>query len=61
MLAMLNDIGVFAANVGNAYLNTPCRDKIWTKSGPEFGSQQGCAMLIVRALYGLKSIGASWR
>ena len=61
MLAMLNDIGVFADNVGNAYLNTPCRDKIWTKSGPEFDSQQEYVMLIVRELYGLKSSGASWR
>ena len=51
MLAELNDIDVLAADIGTAYLNAPCREKIWTKSGPEFGTQQGCVMLIVRALY----------
>ena len=61
MLEALNDLDVFPASIGNAYLNSPCREKIWTKAGPEFGSQQGCVMLIARALYRLKSSGASWR
>ena len=61
MLAVLNGIDVFSARIGNVYLNAPCREKIWTKAGPEFGSQQGCVMLIARALYRFKSSGASWR
>ena len=61
MLAALNDLDVFAADIGNAYLNSPCRDKIWTKCGTEFVSQQRCVMLIMRALYRLKSKGASCR
>ena len=61
MLAALNDIDVFAVDIGNAYLNAPFCEKIWTKSGPEFGSQQGCIILIVRSLYGLKYSGASCR
>ena len=61
MLAALNYLDVFDANINNAYLNAPCREKIWTKSGPEFGSQQGCGILILKALYGLNSSGASWR
>ena len=59
MIAALNDLDMFAANIGNLYLNAPCCEKIWTKYGPEFSSQQGCVMLIVRELYGLKSSGAS--
>jgi hypothetical protein len=43
------------------YLNAPCREKIWFVVGPEFGSHQGQVVKIVRALYGLKSSGASWR
>ena len=35
--------------------------KDWTVAGPEFGSNQGKIMLIVRALYGLKSSGAAFR
>ena len=61
MLAALNDIDVFDANIGNAYLNAPCREKIWTKYGPDFGIQQGCIMLIVREIYRLKYSGTSWR
>ena len=61
MLAVLNDLDVFDIDICNEYLNSPYREKIWTKAGPEFGSQQGCVMLIVRALYGLNSSVASWR
>jgi len=61
LLAALNDLDIFAADVGNAYLNAPCREKIWTRAGKEFGSDEGSVMIIVRALYGLKSSGAAWR
>jgi len=60
LIAALNDLEIFAANIGNAYLNAPCREKIWTVAGKEFGSEEGSVMIIVRALYGLKSSGAAW-
>jgi hypothetical protein len=60
LIAALNDIEICAADVGNAYLNAPCKEKIWTVAGLEFGSEAGSTMFIVRALYGLKSSGASW-
>jgi len=41
LLAALNDLEIFAADVGNAYLNVPCREKIWTRAGKEFGSNEG--------------------
>ena len=61
LVAALNNLDITACDVGNAYLNAPCREKIWFIAGPEFGSQQGMVVKIVRALYGLKSSGASWR
>ena len=61
LVAALNDLEVFAADIGNAYLNAPCREKIWTVAGAEFGTDQGSVMIVKRALYGLKSSGASWR
>ena len=61
LIAALNDLDVFAADIGNAYLNAPCREKIWTVAGAEFGTDQGAVMIVKRALYGLKSSGASWR
>jgi ribosomal protein L31E len=60
MLAALNDLDVYSMDVSNAYLYAPCREKIWIVAGIEFGSDAGSVMLIVRALYGLKTSGASW-
>jgi len=61
LLAALNQLEVMACDIGNAYLNAPCREKIWFVAGTEFGSRQGTVIKIVRALYGLKTSGASWR
>jgi len=61
LLAALNDLELFAANVGNAYLNAPCQGKIWCRAGKGSGSNEGCIMIIVQALYGLKTSRAAWR
>jgi Reverse transcriptase (RNA-dependent DNA polymerase) len=61
LLAALNDLEVLSADIGNAYLNADCREKVYLTAGPEFGSHAGKNVLIVRALYGLKSSGAAWR
>jgi len=60
MIAGLNDLDVQAADISNAYLNAPCREKVWIVAGPEFGSKEGTAMKVARAWCGLKSSGASW-
>jgi Reverse transcriptase (RNA-dependent DNA polymerase) len=61
LLAAVEGLEVWAADVGNAYLNAKCREKIWTVAGPEFGEDEGKVMLIEKALYGLKTSGAAWR
>ena len=60
-LAALNNVDIRATKIGNAYLNAKCREKIWIVAGTEFGSEKGKVMLVVRAIYGLKSSGAAWR
>jgi len=60
-IASLNSLEVSACDIGNAYLNAQCREKLWTVAGPEFGSEKGSVMIIARALYGLKSSGSAWR
>ena len=45
----------------NAYITAPCREKIWTTLGKEFGDDCGRKAIVVRALYGLKSSGAAFR
>ena len=37
-VAALNDLDVLVADIGNAYLNADCCEKVYTIAGPEFGS-----------------------
>ena len=60
-IAALNKLEVMACNIQNAYLTANCREKIWTRAGPEFGSESGTIMFIHKAFYGLKSSGAAFR
>jgi hypothetical protein len=61
LLATLNELHILACDVGNAYLNAPCREKIWFQAGRECGADMGKVMVKTRALYGLRTSGASWR
>ena len=58
MTTALNDLDVLSCDIQNAYLTAPCQEKFWTRADPEFGSDAGKPMLIIRALYDLKSSGA---
>ena len=61
MIAALNDLKVLSCDIQNAYLTDPTQEKIWTISGPEFGYEKVCIMVVVQALYGLKSSGAEFQ
>ena len=61
LLAALNGLEVLAADIQNAYLNAPTEEKVWFRAGPEWGEHVGKPVVIVRALYGLKSSGQAWR
>jgi Reverse transcriptase (RNA-dependent DNA polymerase) len=62
LIAALNDLDILSADVQNAYLNAPTKERVYCIAGLEFGSANvGRPVLIVRALYGLKSSGARWR
>ena len=60
-IAALNDLDIKACDIGNAYLNAPCRKKIWVRGVFECDKHNGKLMVVTRALYGLKSSGAVWR
>ena len=57
----LNGLDMLSADIGNAYLNEDCQEKVYLYAEPEFGSHAGQRVIITRALYGLKSSGAAWR
>ena len=60
-IAALNELSVMACDIQNAYLTAECRERIWTRAGPEFGSESGSIMIVKKALYGLKGSGAAFR
>ena len=59
-IAALNNLDFLACVIQNAYLTAQCREKIWTRTGPDFRSESGCIMIVMRALYGLKSSSAAF-
>ena len=62
LIAALNDLDINMCDIGNAYLNAETRERVWFTAGDEWGSERsGCQVIVVRALYGLKSSGIEWK
>jgi hypothetical protein len=59
-MAASNDLNVKVRDALNAYITAPITEKVWTVLGPEFGTDAGKSVIIVRALYGLKSAGVAF-
>jgi hypothetical protein len=61
LIDVLNDIDIMSCDLENAYLNTPCREKIWFEGGIECGEDQGKVCVVFCSLYRLKSAGAAFQ
>lgn len=59
-LAELNDMEVWATDIGNAYLEATTQEKLYIIGGSEFGKLEGHILVIQKALYGLRSSGKRW-
>ena len=59
-LAKLNNLEVWGADIGNAYLEAKIKEKLYIVAGPEFEELEGHILVIYKALYGLKSSGLRW-
>ena len=57
VLAELNGLKITGGDVGNAYLEAFTSEKVVFTAGPEFGEMAGHTMIIVKALYGLRTSG----
>ncbi len=55
-----NNLDVWGADVGNAYLESYTKEKVYIVAGPEFAELEGCVLQIDKALYGLRSSGLRW-
>ena len=61
LIAALHDLDILAGGIHNTYLNALTKNKVFSYSGDEWKSHQGKFVVIVRALYGLKSSALVWR
>jgi hypothetical protein len=60
-LADDNSLDLLSGDVGNTFLYSKTREKIWVKLGPEFGpGLAGRIGIFVKGLDGLKTSGARW-
>jgi len=59
-LAKLNDLDVWATNLGNAYLKAKTQEKVYIIAGPECGELEGHTLIIFKALYSLRTSGLCW-
>ena len=57
-LAELNDLELMAGDISNAYLTAYTKEKLYVIAGKEFGELEGHVLIIVKALYGLRTSGA---
>jgi hypothetical protein len=53
LLASLNNLDLVSVDIGNAYVNADCREKVYAIAGPEFEEFEGRTVIIAKALYGL--------
>ena len=56
----LNGVDVMSSDLENTYLNAMCHKNIWFEGGTKCGEYKGKALIVVRALYGIKYAGTSW-
>ena len=59
-LGKLNNLELWGADIGNAYLEAPTEEKLYIVAGPEFEDWEGYILTFSKALYGLKSSGKRW-
>jgi hypothetical protein len=59
-LSELNGLELWGANIGNAYLKSVTKEKVYIIAGPEFGPRAGHTLIIYKAQYGLRSSGLRW-
>ena len=59
-LGKLNNLDIWGAVIGNAYLEAFTDEKLYIVAGPEFEELEGYILIFLKALYGFKSSGKRW-
>ena len=61
LMAALNNLDVLAGDIQNAFLEAPTKEKIFFYAGDEWKADKDKVVVVVRALYGLKSSALQFR
>ena len=61
LAAALNDLDILAGDIQNAFLSAPTEEKIFFYAGDKWGADKDRVVVVVRALYGLKSSALQFR
>jgi hypothetical protein len=56
----LNELETWATDIGNAYLETETKEKVYIVAGPEFGELEGYVHVVHKTLCGLRTRGKRW-
>ena len=59
-LGKLNNLDLWGADIGKAYLEALTDEKLYIVAGPEFQELEGYIPIFQKALYGWKSSGKRW-
>ena len=59
-LGKLNNLELWGADIGNAYLEAFTDEKLYIVADPEFQELEGYIFIFLKALYELKSSGKRW-
>ena len=57
----MNDLDKKMCDIGNAYLNSDTKERLWFTAGSEWVNIKWCQVIRVPELYGLKLSGAEWK
>ena len=58
LIGEINGLEAMVGDIGNAYLEAYTKEKVYFIAGKEFGELEGHTLIIVKALYGLRTSGA---
>ena len=61
LIAALNDLRILPGDIQNVYLNAYTKEKIYFRAGNKWKHNKGKVVIIIMALYGLKSSSLMWR
>ena len=59
-LAELNNCKLWSTDIGNAYLESSTKEKVFIVAGAEFGEREGHTLITSKALCGPRSSGLCW-